>query len=32
MEADLLGSVSNALAHYARRPVLIVPSAPRDPE
>jgi nucleotide-binding universal stress UspA family protein len=32
MEADLLGSVSNALAHHARRPVLIVPSAPRNSE
>jgi len=31
VESDLLGSVSNALAHHSRRPVLIVPSAPRTP-
>ena len=31
METDLLGSVANPLAHHARRPVLIVPSAPRNP-
>jgi nucleotide-binding universal stress UspA family protein len=32
METDLLGSVANPLAHHAQRPVLIVPSAPRNPE
>lgn len=32
METNLLGSVANPLAHHARRPVLIVPSAPRNPE
>jgi nucleotide-binding universal stress UspA family protein len=32
METDLLGSVANPLAHHARRPVLIVPSPPRNPE